>query len=464
MTSRDEPVPGSADAMARDPRLGRATSEQLTVAALDRIAHHDGSIHAFLAVDAAGAIAAARAADAALAAGRDLGPLQGIPFAIKDIYDVQGQPTTCQSRVQSGHVAVSNAAVVDRLQAAGAVLIGKLDTFEYALGGPSRDLPKPAARNPWNTAHETGGSSSGSGAAIAAGYVPLALGTDTTGSIRGPAAWCGAVGLKPTFGRVSRRGVFPLASSLDHCGPLARSVRDAATCLQVIAGHDAADPQSANRPVPDYTSSLEQGVGGMTVGVPRSFFEGDPALSDDQRQALARSEALFRAAGARIVDVALPGYRVFMACARLIMAAEAFAIHRDNLRGRLGAFGEIAARRFAIGAGIAEADHADCLRLKTQLTKQVQAALAPCQMMLTPIALAAAPPLATSSRPVVWPLQASPWNLTGHPAIAVPMGLGRGGLPLSVQLVGPHWSEATVLRGARVLERSSGWAGVRLPL
>ncbi len=456
-------VPGSADEMARDLRAGRVTSEGLTGRALDRIARLDGQIHAMVHVDAQGAMQAARAADAAFAEGRDAGPLQGIPYAIKDIYDVEGQPTSCQSHLMEGHVAAKDSAVVERLRAAGAVLLGKLDTFEFALGGPSGDLPRPQARNPWNLDHHPGGSSSGSGAAIAAGFVPLAPGSCTTGSIRGPAAWCGTVGLKPTFGRVSRRGVYPLAPSLDHCGPLARSVRDAATALQAIAGHDPSDSGSVDRPVDNYVSGLEAGVDGLTIGIPRGFFGGEPTFSDDMRAALDRAEDLLRAAGAGIVPIELPPYRLFAACARIVMASESFAIHREALRTRFDKFGIIAARRFSIGAGIGAADYIDARRLGARLRQIVTAEFDRCDTILTAISLSTAPRATRSTGPAIWPLQASPWNLTGHPAIAVPLGLGRDGLPLSAQLVGPHWGEATITRAARVLERDSGWAAVPLP-
>lgn len=456
-------VPGSADEMATRMRQGDVTSVQLVAQTLARITRDDGKVRAFLRVDADAALAAARSADTALARGEDRGPLMGIPFAVKDIYDVAGQATTCQSRVRADHSATRDSTVVARLRAAGAILIGKLDTFEFALGGPSNDLAFATSRNPWNLGHEPGGSSSGSGAAIGAGFVPLAPGTCTTGSIRGPAAWCGAVGLKPTFGRVSRQGVFPLAGSLDHCGPLARSVRDSATALQIMAGHDADDPFSSKMPVPDYTVDLEAGVAGMAVGIPRSFYDTDPLLTDEIRGALAQAEDILRSASARIVDISLPEYALFAAAARIIMAAEAFAIHRADLRDRLDAYGEIAARRFAIGAGIGAADYLDAKRLQARLTQVVMRNFETCDVMLTPISLATAPPVATSTRPGVWPLQASPWNLTGHPAIAVPVGLAPNGLPLSVQVVGRHWGEVEILRSARVLERDSGWADVALP-
>jgi len=250
----------SVAALGRGLRDGTLKAEGLARNALSRIAAHDGRLHAFIHVERDAAIQAACAADAELAAGRDRGPMHGIPYALKDIYDVAGLPTTCHSRLRLDAVATEDSAVAARFREGGAVLLGKLATYEFALGGPSFDLPFPPARNPWNPDRVPGGSSSGSGAAVAAGFVRVAPGSCTAGSIRGPAAWCGTVGMKPTYGRVSRRGVFPLAWSLDHCGPLARGVEDAAIALQVMAGYDPRDRASADLPVPDYRADLGAGV------------------------------------------------------------------------------------------------------------------------------------------------------------------------------------------------------------
>ena len=458
-----DPLPGSADAMGRALRAGTVTSVDLTEAALARIAQVDGDIHAFVHLDAETALDSAGEADASFAAGIDRGPMQGIPYALKDIYDTAGMPTSCQSRLRSGHVASRDSAVAERFRAAGAVLLGKLDTFEFALGGPSDDLPRPMARNPWNLGHAPGGSSSGSGAAIAAGFVPVAPGTCTAGSIRGPAAWCGAVGLKPTFGRVSRRGVYPLAPSLDHCGPLARSVRDAANALSVMAGHDAEDPASTDMPVGDYAAGLEDGVRGLRIGVPRSFFAADPNLTDEARDGIARAEELLRRAGAQVEDVSLPDYGLFLACGRVLLSAESFAVHRADLATRLSDYGVVAARRFAIGATVSAADYIATLDLKRRLTAAMDEALGGCDLLLTAISLTTAPPLDTSTRPTAWPLQSTPFNVTGHPAASVPVGLAGNGLPLSVQIAGRRWDEALVLRACRVIERDSGWASIPLP-
>ena len=448
---------------ARLLRSGALTSEALTRRALDRIAARDGELHAFVHVDPAGALAAARRADAEMASGRDCGPLHGVPYALKDIYDARGMPTRCGSRLRAGHVAKEDSAVAERLRTAGAVLLGKLDTFEFALGGPDFELPYPPARNPWDRARVPGGSSSGSGAAIAAGYVALAPGTCTTGSIRGPAAWCGAVGLKPTFGRVSRRGVQPLSGSLDHCGPITRTVEDAAIALAAIAGHDPADPQSAEVAVPDYCSGLEQGVEGLRLGVPWRFFRDAPTLTPDALGGIEDALALLSRQGARVTEVTLPAYDWFMACGRVLMIAEAFAIHRDDLARRPEDFGPVAARRFSAGVAITAADYIDALCLQRHLRASMNGVFGTQDVMLTAISLAPPPPLHAEGSAGAWAMQATPFNVSGHPAVSVPVGVGSDGLPLAVQIAGRTFDEATILRVARTLERLTGWEEMPLP-
>lgn len=458
----DRPAPSVADA-ARALRSGDVTARALTEAALGRIAAFDGRVNAFIHVDAERALREAQAADDLFARGIDRGPMQGIPYALKDIYDAAGMATTCHSRLRLDHVADSDSAVAARFRDAGAVLIGKLATFEFALGGPSFDLPFPPSRNPWDLARTAGGSSSGSGAAIAAGFVAVTAGTCTTGSIRGPAAWCGAVGLKPTFGRVSRRGVFPLAQSLDHCGPLTKTVHDAAIALGVMAGYDPADPASVDMPVADYAAKLDAGVAGLRIGLPLAFFENSPALTADARRGIDMAVEWLTQSGAVVERVAIPEYDLFVACGRVLMTAEAFAIHRTSLRDRLGDFGAITARRFAVGATIGAADYIAALELRRTLTDAIDDALKRFDALLTAISLAPAPVLTNATAPAVWPLQASTFNVTGHPAISVPVGLDSGGLPLAVQVAGRRFDEATILRVARTLERMSGWEAVRPP-
>ena len=291
-------------------RSRAVTAQSLARDALSRVAARDGALHAFVLVTEDRALDDARRADAELRAGRDRGPFHGIPYALKDIYDTAGIRTTCHSKLRLNVVPKEDSVVAARLREAGGVLLGKLATHEFAIGGPSFDLPFPPARNPWNPEHITGGSSSGSGTAIGARVVRMAMGSDTGGSIRGPAAWCGTVGIKPTYGRVSRRGVFPLSWTLDHIGPLTRSVEDAAITLQVLAGYDPQDPASADAPVPNYRADMEKGVRvcASEFRVPSSppRRRRQPRWSRD----IDRTAAQLRATGATVEDVELPEYAV----------------------------------------------------------------------------------------------------------------------------------------------------------
>src|SRR5438477_4291035 len=247
---------------------------EVTRALLARIAAHDGTLHSFLRLTEEVALAEAAAAERELMSGTQRGPLHGVPYALKDIIETAGIPTTGHSKLRQDHVPAADAEIVTRLKAGGGVMLGKLATWEFALGGPSFDLPWPPARNPWNPDYLPGGSSSGAGAAVAAGFVPGAVGTDTGGSIRGPAAVCGIAGIKPTYGRVSRRGVFPNTFSMDHCGPLCRSAEDVALFLQVIAGFDAEDPGSEDAPVPDYAAGLTRPIEGLRLGLIEHWYAG----------------------------------------------------------------------------------------------------------------------------------------------------------------------------------------------
>jgi aspartyl-tRNA(Asn)/glutamyl-tRNA(Gln) amidotransferase subunit A len=448
--------------MGRQLRAKATTSEALTKAALDRVAAADGALNAFITVTAERALADAARADAAFAAGQDAGPMQGIPYALKDIYDTAGIRTTCHSKLRVDVVPGADSVVAAKLAAGGGVLIGKLATHEFAIGGPSFDLPFPPARNPWNTGHITGGSSSGSGAAVAAGMVRMAMGSDTGGSIRGPAAYCGTVGMKATYGRVSRRGVFPLSYTLDHTGPLTRSVEDCAITLQVIAGFDPLDPASADQPVPDYLSGLQGGVAGLRLGVPRAFFAEAAATTPEMLDAFDRTVDALRAAGAVVEDIQLPPYAVFNACGRVILMAEAYAIHEADMRTRLADYGEFTQQRFILGATLTAADLVQAFRARRELTDAVNGALGHYDALLTASALAVAPrfdAVPDANRSAIAPMQTIPFNVTGHPAMSVPTGKGEGGLPLSLQVVGRPFDEATVFRIGRTIEQSTGWDG-----
>ncbi|MGE0223692.1 MAG: amidase [Acetobacteraceae bacterium] len=455
----------SIAAMGKALRAGSVTSEQLTRDALARIKARDGALHAFVLLTEDRAIADATRADAELRAGTDHGPLHGIPYALKDIYDTAGIRTTCHSKLRLDNVPAQDCVVAAKLNQAGGVLLGKLATHEFALGGPSFDLPFPPARNPWNVAHVTGGSSSGSATAIAARMVRMAMGSDTGGSIRGPAAWCGLVGIKPTYGRVSRRGVFPLSWTLDHCGPLSRSVEDSAITLQILAGHDPLDAASADVPVPDYRAGLDKGVAGLRIGIPRAFFSSAPALTHDVLAGIDRTADQLRASGATVEDITLPDYALFAAAGRVIMLAEAFAIHEADMQTRLLDYGAITAGGFVLGAAITAADYINALRARRELTDAVNVALSRYDALLTASALSTAPrfdalvdPLSSAS-----PMQTIAFNVTGHPAMSVPVGLGGDGLPASAQIVGRPFDEAMVFRIGRAVETLSGWGDVALP-
>ena len=449
----------------RQLRAGKTTAVALAGKALERIAACNGDVHAFVLVTKDRALADAVRADAELAAGTDRGPMHGIPYGLKDIYDTAGIASTCHSRLRLDNVPATDSVVAARFAAAGGVLLGKLATHEFAIGGPSFDLPFPPARNPWNLQHFTGGSSSGSGAAIAAGMLRVASGSDTGGSIRGPAAYCGTVGLKPTYGRVSRRGVFPLSYTLDHCGPLARSVEDTAIAMQVMAGHDPEDPGSADRPVPDYRAGLEAGVRGLRIGIPRGFFAKAPALTDEAGAAIERTAGKLSDAGAEVVDVDLPDQALFAIANRVILLAEAYAVHEQDLRHRLKLYGRKTVERIVPGAAITAADLVQAGRVRRTLADAVNGVLGRCDALLTACSLAPAPRLDQPADPrAAWsPLQTGPFNLTGHPAMSVPVGLSGTGLPLSVQLVGRMFDEAMLLRVGRAVERLTGWEDFALP-
>ena len=454
-------APSIAEA-GRQLRAGAVTSAALTRAALAAAAAAEPRINAFIAITAERALADAARADAAFAAGQDAGPLQGIPYALKDIYDTAGIRTTCHSKLRLDVVPAADSAVAAKLAQAGGVLLGKLATHEFAIGGPSFDLPFPPARNPWDTERIPGGSSSGSGAAVAAGVVRMAMGSDTGGSIRGPAAYCGTVGLKPTYGLVSRRGVFPLSYTLDHCGPLARSVEDAAITLQLLAGHDPLDPASADEPAPDYRAGLEQGVAGLRIGVPRGLFATAPATTPEMLAAFDRAADALRDAGATVEDVALPDYLVFNTCGRVILLAEAYAVHERDLRSRLADYGRITVQRLVPGATLGAGDLVQAFRLRRELADAVNGALGRCDALLTASALATAPRFDAMPDPnltALAPMQTLPFNVTGHPAMSVPTGLGADGMPLSLQVVGRPFDEAMVLRIGRAIERATGWDG-----
>jgi aspartyl-tRNA(Asn)/glutamyl-tRNA(Gln) amidotransferase subunit A len=427
-------------------------------ALLSRIDRHEPALNAFIRLDADAAMDAARAAERELAIGRVRGPLHGVPVGIKDIIDVAGLPTTCHSKILVDNIATADAACVAALRQTGAIVLGKLSTHEFAIGGPSFDLPFPPARNPWNRDHHPGGSSSGSGAGLAAGFFPLALGTDTGGSVRNPASACGIVGLKPTYGRVSRRGVFPLSFTLDHVGPMARNVTDAALMLKVIEGHDRLDPGSvpsaAGAPV------LEHGVRGLRIGFVRHFHETDMPADPEVAAALEEVARTLAGEGAILSDIVLPTLGEFAAVNRVLLNSEAWSIHAPWLRERPGDYGQLARQRLMTGAFLQAGDYVNAQRRRAEMIAAVDAALDDVDVLLCASSMdpsARIEDAETVAR--TYPRQArTPFNVTGHPAVAMMSGLSSGGLPLSVQFAGRFFDEAGIFRVARAWERASGVA------
>ncbi|MFQ5874440.1 MAG: amidase, partial [Dehalococcoidia bacterium] len=351
-------------------------------------------------------------------------PLHGVPVALKDLYDTRGVRTTGSSRVLEHRIPSEDATTTARLKEAGSILMGKLAMHEFALGGPPTSLFEPP-HNPWNPELVTGGSSTGSGAAVAAGLCAGSLGSDTGGSIRMPASLCGVVGLKPTYGRVSRCGVIPLSWSLDHCGPLTWTVEDAAIMLQAIAGRDAKDPTSSTLPVPDYSLSLTEDVRGLTVGIPRQYLASisdriDPEIQSAVEKALASLEEL----GAHLEEVEIPSLEYAGIANTVIMVSEAYAYHLGNLRSQLENFGEIIRTRFCMGALLTAGDYLQAQRARSRVKRECGAVFQKVDVLAMP----------TSLRPAVSfedydpmsiimnPSFTAPWNSAGLPAISIPCG------------------------------------------
>ena len=431
---------------------------ELTAALLTRIERLDPRLNAFIRIDGDAAMAAARTAEAEIASGRSRGPLHGVPVGIKDIIDVAGLPTTCHSRILADSLATSDAVCVSKLRGAGAIVLGKLSTHEFAIGGPSHDLPWPPARNPWNTDHHPGGSSSGSGSGVAAGLFPMALGSDTGGSVRNPASCCGIVGLKPTYGLVSRRGVFPLSFTLDHIGPMTRTVADNALMLEVLAGHDVHDPGSAAVVSGHYSAGVDRDVRGLRVGFVRHFHEIDMPADPEVTAALAHVARTLQLEGAEIRDVHLPTLEEFGAVNRVILQSEAWAIHAPWLRKRPGDYGQLARRRLMAGAFFGAGDYVQAQRRRLEMIAAVEEVLRDVDVLLCASSM---DPACRIDSPAdidrTYPRQArTPFNVTGHPALAMMAGVSVSGLPLSVQFVGRNFAEATLFQVARGWERAAG--------
>jgi len=430
---------------------------ELAKALLARVKAVDPKINAFLTITDKPALAAARAAERAVMAGKRH-PLLGIPVAYKDIYETAGVPTTAHSRILQHNLPKHDAKTVRRLREAGVVMLGKLATHEFAIGGPAFDLPWPPARNPWDTRRFTGGSSSGSAAAVAAGLALGALGSDTGGSIRLPAAYCGIAGLKPTPGLVSRRGVIPLAPSLDTAGPMAWTAQDCAILLDTLAGHDPADPASVPGPTVSYAQAIAAPIKGLRVGLLRHIYEHDMPAAPEVLQAMNRATAVLKSLGCRVEDATLPPLQEYNAVGRIIISSEAYALHEATLRTRLSDYSRTFRIRVLAGALIRAAEYIAAQRLRSDLIAATAKAFERFDVLIsTPTAGSA--PMLSEQRPddgFARPLATTLANVAAVPSLVVCSGFTAAGLPLGLEIMGPAWGDATILRVGHQFELATG--------
>jgi aspartyl-tRNA(Asn)/glutamyl-tRNA(Gln) amidotransferase subunit A len=462
-------------------RDGRITSIELTKSLLARTYATQDTIGAFITITEESALAAAKQADADLAAGIDRGPLQGIPLAVKDIITTADAPTTANSNVlDRAWGERGDAPVVRRLRDAGAVITGKLGLSEFAIGWPDPATGFRVTKNPWDLERSPGGSSSGTGAAIAAGLILGGLGTDTGGSIRGPASYCGISGIKQTFGLVSKDGCVPLGYSLDNIGPMAWTAHDCAIMLQVLAGYDPADPCTVDVPVPDMTAGLTGSFEGVRIGIPRDYFFTVPQLDAEVKAAVLAAIDAMAAAGATVVDVSIPHAAEGRAAQFVTMLAEAYAYHEPDLQTKPELYGKYTRETIRRGAFFSSADYVQAQRVRALVKAEAAAALADVDVLITPTMISPAPAFVGWDPAVMLtnPSFTGIWNLTGFPALSIPCGftselgaLSRpqtpttgapppippAGLPIGMQIVGRPFDEPTVLKVGDAYQQLTDW-------
>lgn len=440
------------------------SSLELTEFYLERIARYDSELHAFILVTAESAREEARRADAALARGENNSPLLGIPLALKDIFETQGVPTTAGSEILRTYIPAQDAFVIARLRAAGAVLLGKLNLHEFAYGVTNDNPHFGRAQNPWARERITGGSSGGSGVAVAARLCLGALGTDTGGSIRIPAALCGVTGIKPTYGRVSLRGVIPLSWSMDHAGPLAQTAQDCALILQAIAGYDAHDPASAQVAVSNFCATLNEPLHGLRFATPQGYFaEG---VASEVLEAVEQAARVLEDLGAVRIARELPFAQEMFRLNRVILPAEAVAYHRENLAKRSAELGADLVRRLQNGLTLTRDEYVLARRRQAEITRQLELYFADLDFLVIPTTRVAAPLATEDAVQMAHNLTAftAPFNLTGFPALSLPCGFTHGGLPIGLQIVGRKWQEGTILQVAHQYQRVTDWHTRRPPL
>lgn len=439
-------------------RRGEVSPVEITRGCLERIEKLNPALNAFITVTGESALEEARAAEEAIRRGEWRGPLHGIPIALKDLIDTAGVPTTAASAVHEKRVPTQDAEVVRRLRNVGAVIVGKNNLHEFAYGGSSMISHFGEVHNPWDHGRIAGGSSGGSAAAVVAGMAFAAIGTDTAGSIREPASQCGCVGLKATYGRVSSRGVIPLSFSLDHVGPLAANVADAAIVLQAIAGYDAADVTSADVPVADYSFAVQEGAKGLRVGVPREYFFDDL----DAEVSAALEHAL---SGIKTMVAAVKEVRLEVPTDRALQAAESYAYHAESVAKNADLYQPETLRRIRSGEQVSAAEY---IRRRQELDRgrrEIRRIFADVDVLVTPTTPIAAPSIADLKknpeqlRPAELKLlrNTRPFNVCGLPAISLPCGFTQDGLPIGLQIAGPPWREDLILRLAQKYEQATAW-------
>lgn len=451
-------------------RARRLSPVDLVRASLGRIEAVNPKVRAFLTVTGERALAEARTAEQEIARGRYRGPLHGIPYAPKDLIATRDVRTTNGSKVTLNWVPDYESTVTERLNAAGAIMVGKLNLLEFAMGSGQVGLEGPA-RNPWDLRYSPSGSSSGSGAAIAAGMVPLTIGTDSGGSIRGPAKSCGVVGLKPTYGRISRHGVTPLSWTLDHVGPMARTVADVAQMLQVIAGADAKDETSASNAVPDYRRALTGGVKGLRMGVPVEYFFNHVHPETDA--ALRRAIALIKDMGVTLVDVRIPNASLIGPASSAILHSEAASVHKARMKESADLFDPLVRERLEAGTFYSALDYIQALRFRTVLQAEVRKVFETCDILMLPAGNAAPlleDEIITTDIPPNPPRAPRPdtsnlANVAGIPAIVLPCGFTAGPpvLPLGIQFCARWFDESTLFRIAHAYQSATNWHKQRPP-
>ncbi len=438
---------------------------ELTDAYLARVKRLDGTLNSHLLVLEEQAREDAKQAEAEIAAGRWKGPLHGIPIGLKDIYNTAGIRTTGHSALLRDNLPTEDAFTVTLLREAGAVITGKLATWEFAIGGSSFDLPWPPARNPWDVSLDPSGSSSGSAAAVAAGLCMAAMGSDTGGSIRGPAAWCGIAGHKPTYGYVSRRGILPLSFSFDHAGPMCWTSEDCALMMQVLARHDPMDPGSASVPAVDFTAGFGRGLKGLRVGVVRHFFEQDLLTDPETIAALETSVAVLRDMGAIVGDVTMSPFGTYADCGSLISRTEAYAIHQHWLRTSPELYGAFGRHRLMAGAFVLAADYINAQRERSRLVAEIAETMTSVDVVIFPTARCPARPIGEDSMASGFqPFFNRAFNVTGGPALSICNGFSQTGLPLALQIGGRPFEDALVLKVGDALERALGTRTRRPPM